>query len=175
MAETTLSRPAFYMHFGDRVDLLLALTEELTGELLERQDRMDFLAASGEPESVYANGRAAIDGLVRFYGEHITVLRALASAAHHEPRIAQAMRSIQQRFIDDNVPWIEREMNSGRAPRGDARMLSEALAIVTSASLLRWLDPREGHSGDEVAELLMRIWTGIVWCDTPEGALEGAR
>jgi AcrR family transcriptional regulator len=167
MAQTTLSRPSFYLHFDDRVDLLTQLARSITGELKDRQDRLDFL--NGDP-GVGGSGAPVMEGLVSFYAKNASVMKALMAAAYHEPVIASETTAIQKQFIATNAVWIKREMTLGRAPEGDPQLIASALSLMTTNALVRWMDSRSNPGLDEITETLLRIWTGAIWCTTVDEA-----
>src|SRR3954468_7604353 len=94
MSRTGLKRPAFYVHFRDRHDLVLRIVAEIGDELFEMSD----LWFKGDDPLTGA--RAALEGLVEVYVRHGAVLRALSDAAGADEQVEQAYRALVQEFID---------------------------------------------------------------------------
>src|SRR4051795_10111446 len=82
MAGTGLSRPAFYVYFRDRHDLVLRLIQEIGADLFAVADR--WLKSTGESRE--QDLRGALEGVVAAYaGPHGRVLRAISDAAGDDP------------------------------------------------------------------------------------------
>src|SRR3954452_6982630 len=117
MAGTGLSRPAFYVYFRDRHDLVLRLLGEIASELFEMAD----LWLKG------GDLRASVEGVVSVYAEHGPVLRAISDAAVDDPDVERAYHGLVQRFIDATAEDIRTEQRGGRstgyAPSRDAAAL----------------------------------------------------
>src|ERR671923_2155742 len=108
MSRTGLKRPAFYVHFRDRHDLVLRIVQEIAGELFEMSDRW---LKGDDP---LTDARAALEGLVTVYVHHGPVLRALADAAGSDEQPEQAYRAFVQAFIDATARHIREEQAAGR-------------------------------------------------------------
>src|SRR4051795_12119156 len=105
MAGTGLSRPAFYVYFRDRHDLVLRLLGLIAGQLFEMAD-------------IWLKGgdlRASVEGVVQVYADHGPVLRAISDAAVDDPDVEDAYHSLVQRFIDATAEHIRIEQKDGRA------------------------------------------------------------
>jgi AcrR family transcriptional regulator len=155
MAGTGLSRPAFYVYFRDRHDLVLRLIGEIGGELFEMADRW---LKGGDM-------RAAVDGVVAVYSRHGPVLRAISDAAVDDPDVEQAYHGLVQRFIDATADHIRTEQRNGRAEGMTARRTAAALVWMNERYLsmclgggnTKQLRPRE------VADTLHQIWTRTLY------------
>src|SRR4051812_40929846 len=89
MAGTGLSRPAFYVYFRDRHDLVLRLIGEIGSELFEMADKW---LKGGDL-------RAGVEGVVAGYAKHRPVLRAISDAAVDDPGVVKGSPGVAQRFI----------------------------------------------------------------------------
>jgi AcrR family transcriptional regulator len=155
MAGTGLSRPAFYVYFRDRHDLVLRLIGEIGGELFEMADRW---LKGGDM-------RAAVDGVVAVYSRHGPVLRAISDAAVDDPDVERAYHGLVQRFIDATADHIRTEQRNGRAEGMTARRTAAALVWMNERYLsmclgggnTKQLRPRE------VADTLHQIWTRTLY------------
>jgi AcrR family transcriptional regulator len=83
MTGTGLSRPAFYVYFRDRHDLVLRLIGEIGAELFEMADKW---LKGGDL-------RAGVDGVVAVYAKHGPVLRAISDAAVDDPDVEKGSSS----------------------------------------------------------------------------------
>lgn len=164
MACTTLSRPSFYVHFTDRLDLLVQLGAEVSTALAERSDRTSWLAGQGNP---YVIARRALEGLVGIYVEHGTLIKALVEASYHEPVIEAGRLEVEERFVAATAGRIAEEIAAGRAPDTDPARMSLALMLLTESTLVRWFGGKPQVQRDEAVDTLLRIWCGAIYGTTP--------
>jgi AcrR family transcriptional regulator len=155
MTGTGLSRPAFYVYFRDRHDLVLRLIGVIGAELFEMADKW---LKGGDL-------RAGVEGVVAVYAKHGPVLRAISDAAVDDPDVEQAYHGLVQRFIDATADHIRLEQRTGRA---------EGMTAVRTAAALVWMNERYlsmclggGNSRQlkprEVADTLNQIWTRTLY------------
>jgi AcrR family transcriptional regulator len=158
MTGTGLSRPAFYVYFRDRHDLVLRLIGEIGSELFEMADKW---LKGGDL-------RAGVEGVVAVYAKHGPVLRAISDAAVDDPDVEQAYHALVQRFIDATAEHIRVEQKGGRAEGMTARRTAAALVWMNERYLsmclgggntTRQLKPRE------VADTLHQIWTRTLYLE----------
>jgi TetR/AcrR family transcriptional regulator, ethionamide resistance regulator len=90
------TRTAFYAHFEDRRELLLALIEEVGGEAFTAVG--PFLAVDGpvEREDIVTS----TEGLLATLREHSTLFRAVIEAAGYDEGVAGYWDGIIGRFVD---------------------------------------------------------------------------
>jgi AcrR family transcriptional regulator len=158
MAGTGLSRPAFYVYFRDRHDLILRLIAGIGSELFEMADKW---LKGGDL-------RAGVEGVVAVYAKHGPVLRAISDAAVDDPDVEQAYHSLVQRFIDATAEYIRSEQRGGRAEGMTARRTAAALVWMNErylsmclggGNMTKQLKPRE------VADTLHEIWTRTLYLE----------
>ncbi len=164
MACTTLSRPSFYVHFADRLDLLVQLGADVSTALAERADRASWLAGHGSP---YAIARRALNSLVAIYVEHGTLIKALVEASYHEPIIEAARLEVEERFTSTTAVRIAAEIAAGRAPACDPTRLAQALTLLTESTLVRWFGCAGKVTQEQAVETLLQIWSGAIYGATP--------
>ena len=164
MACTTLSRPSFYVHFADRLDLLVQLGSEVSTRLAERGGRASWLAGKGSPHTIAC---LALSGLVAIYAEHGTLIKALVEASYHEPVIETGRLEVEELFTAATARRIADEIAAGRAPACDAARTAEALTLLTEAALVRWFGGPSRVTQAEAVDTLMQIWTGAIYGATP--------
>jgi AcrR family transcriptional regulator len=157
MADTGLSRPAFYVYFRDRHDLVLRLISEIGAELFEMADKW---LKGGEM-------RPAVEGIVAVYAKHGPVLRAISDAAVDDPDVEAAYHGLVQRFIDATAEHIRTEQRAGRA---------EGMAAPRTAAALVWMNERylsiclgrgKPLRPRDVADTLNQIWTRTLYLQKP--------
>jgi TetR/AcrR family transcriptional regulator, ethionamide resistance regulator len=153
MAATTLSRPAFYVYFRDRHDLVLRLIEKLGVELFEMSER--WLKGTGDARD---DLRAALNGVVAAYAEHGPVLRALADAAADDPTVETAYAALMERFIDATANHIRQETRKGRISGLNARRTAAALVWMNERYLSTSLGSEPQVPPREVADTLYCVW-----------------
>jgi AcrR family transcriptional regulator len=158
MAATGLSRPAFYVYFRDRHNLVLRLIAEIGSELFEMADKW---LKGGDL-------RAGVEGVVAVYAKHGPVLRAISDAAVDDPDVEAAYHGLVQRFIDATADHIRAEQRGGRAEGMTARRTAAALVWMNERYLsmclgggnsTRQLKPRE------VADTLHQIWMRTLYLE----------
>jgi AcrR family transcriptional regulator len=155
MAGTGLSRPAFYVYFRDRHDLVLRLIAEIGSELFVMADRW---LKGGDL-------RAGVEGVVAVYAKHGPVLRAISDAAVDDPDVEHAYHALVQRFIDATSDHIRSEQRNGRAKGMTARRTAAALVWMNERYLSMCLGGQKPVRAREVAETLHHIWTRALYMD----------
>jgi TetR/AcrR family transcriptional regulator, ethionamide resistance regulator len=132
MAETGLTRTAFYRHFDDVTELVLRLFAEVNDELYTVGERWARSAGVGYP----APGRAGLAGTVDVYVRHGPLLRAVAEAAVTDERIEEAYRGSTEAFIELTAAALERMVSAGKLDVPDAHALARAMTLMNQAYLL---------------------------------------
>lgn len=165
MSRTGLKRPAFYVHFRDRHDLVLRVVENLGRDVFEMTERW---LQGDDPAS---DARQAFEGLVDVYVAHGPVLRALSDAATTDEKVDGAYRTLIQRFIDATITHIREEQAIGR--------IGELADVEQTARALIWMDERylSEALGREpmadpqvVADVLYSIWMSTLYNAAPAAA-----
>ncbi len=161
-----LSRSAFYVHFRDKTELLVAAVDGVSDELARLAER--WWTGEGGPA---AQVRAAVSGLVAAYAEHAALLRIANEAAAYDEEVRGQWTRIMGRFIDATSAHLSSEQ--GR------NTVDERLDPVACAEALVWMAerccgvyisggssaPRPGPPGrgertpEEVVEQLASVWT----------------
>lgn len=156
MAGTGLSRPAFYVYFRDRHDLVLRLIAEIGAELFEMADRW---LKGGDL-------RAGVEGVVAVYAKHGPVLRAISDAAVDDPEVEEMYHGLVQRFIDATAEYIRREQRNGRAAGMTARRTAAALVWMNERYLSICLSGNKPVKPREVSDTLTQIWTRALYLES---------
>ncbi|NNP74282.1 transcriptional regulator [Acinetobacter defluvii] len=162
MRFTGLKRPAFYVHFRDKHDLILKLVQTIGKEL--------FNIAEGwlDVNNSEMDLRRAIVDTVDVYMQHGRVLRAFVEAASGDERVNQIYRSLIQEFITAAAQHIRNEQIAGR--------IKKDFDVEETARALIWLEERYlfevfGHSDPIDSELIIRVLQNI-WISTLYGIVQ---
>ena len=158
MRRTGLSRPSFYVYFRDRHELVLRLVEHLQREMLAVANRW-YDSIGGGPAVL----RQALEGVVRVYGEHAPVLRALADAAVDDPDVEEAYGLMVQGFIEVTGSHIEAEIRGGHVTPLDGVETAKALVWMTERYLYHSFGPVRRVAAPRVTETLAALWTRTLY------------
>lgn len=153
-----VSRSAFYLHFRDKHDLLLAAVEEVASALYEMADR--WWRGEGPPAE---RVRRAIEGVVAVYAEHAGVLRIATEVSTYDEEVREAWRAIVERFIDAGADHIRSEQERGLiSATVDATAAAEGLVWMTERYSYVYLW-RQERSVDAVVAALAPVWTAALY------------
>jgi len=165
VSNTGLKRPAFYVHFRDRSELLLRVVEHIGDELFAMADR--WL----QGDDPLADAKAALDGVAAVYVVHGPVLRALSEAASSDAVLEQAYNALLQAFVDATAEHIRAEQRAGRTPAAlDPERTAMALTHMNERVLTESLGRSPQDDPARVAESLLRIWLATLYGVTAENA-----
>lgn len=157
MAETGLTRTAFYRHFDDVTDLLLRLLAELGSELYAIAERWGEQAGPDYP----APALEGLGGIVDFFARNGPLVRAIAQAAATDEQIEGAYRGGLQAFIEITTKTLDRLVQAGQLQVPDTGALARALNLMNEAYLVEEF----GHgTGDPQVALatLKTVWLGAL-------------
>lgn len=161
-----ISRSAFYLHFRDKHDLLLAAIEEVAGELEATAE--SWWGGEGAPAE---RVRRAIQGIVSVYGEHAGVLRVATEVASYDDEVRQVWMDIVGRFIRVTTEHLAGEQRRGLVPdRLDATATAEALVWMAERCCYVYLgrggseaEKAPRRSPEEVVEQIASVWTAALY------------
>jgi len=126
--EVPCSEGAIYVHFKDRLDLVLSVLQESLPEMLVPLHALEAKVGTGTPEK---NLKAAVTGLLRFHGR---VMPMLCSLSMEEELLVRFRRSLEDagkgpdRGIATLAQYIEQEQALGR--------IESAVDALTAAGAL---------------------------------------
>ena len=153
-----VSRSAFYLHFRDKHDLLLAAVEEVASALYEMADR--WWHGEGPPAE---RVRGAIEGVIAVYAEHAGVLRIATEVSTYDEEVREAWRAIVERFIEAGAEHIRSEQERGLiSPSVDAAAAAEALVWMIERYSYVYLG-REGRDSAGAVAALSPVWTAALY------------
>jgi TetR/AcrR family transcriptional regulator, ethionamide resistance regulator len=158
MARTGSKRPAFYVHFRDRHDLVLRVVDRIRGELLVVANRWF------EGGETVADLRSALEGVAAVYVEHGPVLRALADASGSDPTVDTAYRTLVEGFIEATARRIRAEQATGRIGADiDPDETARALVWLNESYLRDALGRPPIADTSTVVDVIERIWTTTLY------------
>jgi AcrR family transcriptional regulator len=168
MAQTGLTRTAFYRHFDDVTDLVLRLLAELGQDLLSVAEQWGLTAGPGQP----GNAHAALSDVVDFFVKHGPLVQAIADAAATDEQIERGYRAALDGFVKITIRTLDRLVAAGEITVPDTRALALALNLMNQSYLLQEFG-REPFGDPEVAlATLETIWLRVAG---PTGSMEPAR
>jgi len=154
MADTGLTRTAFYRLFDDVTELVLRLFAEVNQELFAVAQTWSEHAGVGYP----APGRTGLAGTVDFYVRHGPLLRAIAEASATDERIEEAYRGSTEAFIELTAGALGRMVREGSLDVPDAPTLARAMTLMNQGYLLEEFG-REPQGDPEIAlATLEAVW-----------------
>ena len=158
MAETGVSRSAFYQHFEGRHELMEALLDLLQDEIFDVT--APWVAAVGDPVALL---RESLAGLARVGYRRGPLLRAVTDAAATDERLEAAWKEFLGRFDDAACERIEADQVQGLIPAFDARPVAVALTRLDAYALLEAFGQRPRSRPEPVEEALARIWISTLY------------
>jgi TetR/AcrR family transcriptional regulator, ethionamide resistance regulator len=152
MAETTLSRNSFYVHFRDRYDLIGRLVMRLRVNV--NQTMAQFARSGSDP--IWA-GREALEAAANMYIEYAPLLRSLQEAAKTNPGAARAWADFTRPAYEGVLARVREEIANGAEGDEDPEQLVRTLLTMTRASFLEIADEADPDV-PRLVDALMRIW-----------------
>jgi AcrR family transcriptional regulator len=151
-----ISRSTFYVYFDDKGDLLVAMAQDVIGDLLADGASWWELPVDATREDLHKALRVPIDT----YRKHRTILGTVAETAAYDPRV----REQQRKLIDQVVAALTNYI--GDAQR--AEVADVHLDAARTAQWLIWMIERGlyqlvGSADDEEVERQLDALTEIVW------------
>jgi AcrR family transcriptional regulator len=158
MAQTGLSRTAFYRHFDDVPDLVLRLLADVGTDLFGVTERWGAAASA----DFVAAGRDAIHGIVDFMAEHGQLVRAVAEGAVTDEFIERGYRQFVDAFDDVIARVLEQLVELGRLSVPDTRAMARALNLLNEAFLLDQFGHEPFGDRQVVRATLETIWLRVL-------------
>ena len=155
------SRPAFYIHFQDKQELLLAAVEEVSAELYDQADR--WWHGEGDPATLV---HVALEGVTGVWAKHASLLRVATEVSTYDEEVRDVWLEIAARFIDATAEHIRAEQAEGRiANTLDPESTAETLVWMTERCCYIYL-ARGDRGPDQVTESLAAVWTAALYPDS---------
>jgi TetR/AcrR family transcriptional regulator, ethionamide resistance regulator len=156
-----ISRPAFYLYFRDKRELLMRVTEGIAEELYREAEH--WWGGTGERDGA-AELAEALAQVVGLYRRHAALLRAIVEAAAYDREVAGYWRTLVGRFVAATCARIEREQAAGAVdPALPAHAVAFGLCWMTERTAYEHL-VQDGDLADSVlVDGLLAIWLGAVY------------
>jgi TetR/AcrR family transcriptional regulator, ethionamide resistance regulator len=132
MAQTGLTRTAFYRHFDDLPELVLRLLAEVGQELYSVAERWQGLAGQAYPWGA----REALSAIVDFFARHGPLVRAVAEASVTDEQIERGYRGFGETFTSMTASALDGLVARGQLKVPDTKALARALTLMNEAYLL---------------------------------------
>lgn len=158
MAQTTLSRPAFYQYYRDVHDLLLSMFAEIEAEM--RTLANPWIAGEGEPVAAL---RVSLRGVVLTVAAHGTVIRAVYEAAPFDKRLEAAWSAFTAQWDDAVTARIQAQQQSGLIGALDARRTAKALNALDAVFLIGEFGRYPQGDPEAVLDTVHAIWVGALY------------
>jgi TetR/AcrR family transcriptional regulator, ethionamide resistance regulator len=153
-----LSRSAFYTHFGDKEEVLLAAIEDVAAQLYEMADR--WWHGVGPPAE---RVRRAIDGVVSVYARQARLLRLATEVATYDKQVRELWLDIAERFIEATADHVRAEQDLGLIPHNlDPRATAESLYWMAERCCYIYLGRGERRP-KQVIDALVPVWTAALY------------
>jgi len=153
MAETGLSRSAFYQYFDGRHELMEAMLDILQHEIFEAA--APWISGVGDPVALL---RESLAGLVQVCYGRGPFLRAVTDAAATDERLEAAWNDFLGGFDAAGTTRIEADQEQGLIPAFDAGPVAVALNRLDASVLIDAFGRRPRSRPEPVLEALTRIW-----------------
>jgi TetR/AcrR family transcriptional regulator, ethionamide resistance regulator len=158
MAQTDLTRTAFYRHFDDVSQLVLRLLEELGSDLYAIAESWRSSAGHDYPTAA----RRALSAAVDFFAAHGPLVRAIAEAAATDDQIERGYRRFVEAFTEMTQQALDELVARGQIEPLDTAALARALNLMNEAYLLAEFG-REPQGDPEIAlATLETVWVRAV-------------
>lgn len=156
VTEAGLSRSTFYVYFEDKGDLLVAWFSGITEELESAAKAWWALGVDATREDLHA----ALEGIVKTYRPHTTLMAAVYDAAAYDP----SARDLITAMMDWNAAGLRKHIAAGQ----EAGFVDRELLPRETAAWLTWMAERGLHqlvraATDAELARLVDAYAAIVW------------
>jgi AcrR family transcriptional regulator len=152
-SEAGVARSSFYMHFRDKADLVIRLTDSLLDRIAEAA------RAWWEPGTTREQAGAATRRLVGLYAEHGELFAALTETAAYDA----GLRTVQEAMLDRHASPLADVIEAGKRD-GHVRDVPTAETVTALAWMVQGACFRMARDDDEAAlDRLAEALTSIIW------------
>lgn len=154
-ADAGVARSTFYVHYRDKSDLLIRLTEAATERLFAvSEDWVLEKTGSDAADEL----RTAIREVIREYRDHAPLLGALAEVAGYDPEVETFWAGKVEGFAAGLESRVQEEQAAGEARQDiDPAMASRVVAWAVERNLARHVVTDGGAGDDALAATLARM------------------
>ncbi len=158
MAQTGLTRTAFYRHFDDIPSLVLRLLADVGQELYQVAERWRAGALEDLAGSAYEGLRA----IVAFMVEHGRLVRAVADGAAGDELIETGYRQFREAFDELIAEGLDALAARGQLQVPDTRAMARALNLMNEAFLLDQFGKEPIGDPQTALATLDTIWVRVL-------------
>ena len=158
MAETGLTRTAFYRHFDDATDLVLRLLAELADRLYPVAERWGEMAGKEYPHGA----KEALAAVVDLFVQEGPLVRAISDAAVTDERIEATYRSVREGLVTLATETLDSLVAEGRLEVPSTEALARALTLLNESFLLEEFGREPFGDRDTALATLERVWLNAV-------------
>ena len=163
MADTPLSRPAFYQYFKDLHQLIESLLSEV--EAVMHLTANPWINGEGEPIAAL---RKSLKGVVQTCVDHGPVFRAVSEAAPLDERLEQTWSAFMGLWNAQVEARIKSQQQEGLISKSlDARRIANALNSLDAALLIEHFGRRPQGDPKAVLKTLHHIWVSTLYGELP--------
>lgn len=153
-----VARTAFYRHFEDRQQLLMAMLDDVGLELDHVAD--NWMAEAEDPVAAL---RASLSGLTELFVEHGRLIQAISDTARHDPEIGALYDRLAERLVSATTRRIEADVEAGRSKITEPQEVARALTWMNERYLLASFGHRPFSDQAAVAEALATVWVNTLY------------
>jgi AcrR family transcriptional regulator len=151
-----ISRSTFYVYFADKGDLLVAMAQDVIGDLVATGSSWWDLPVEATKADLHKALRIPIDT----YRAHRTILGTVAETAAYDGRVREQQQSLIDQVAASLATYLADAQRAGAAdPELDARRTAQWIIWMIERGLYQFVGAADG---DEVERLLDAL-TDIVW------------
>jgi AcrR family transcriptional regulator len=151
-----ISRSTFYVYFADKGDLLVAMAQDVIGDLVATGSSWWDLPVDAGRVDLHRALRVPIDT----YRRHRTILGTVAETAAYDPRVREQQQSLIEQVVAALTRYIVDAQRAGAAdPELDAGRTARWLIWMIERGLYQTVGAADG---DEVERQLDAL-TDIIW------------
>ena len=163
MADTTLSRPAFYQYFKDLHELIETLLSEVGSTM--HQTAHPWISGEGEPIAALLESQK---GVVQTCVDHGPIFRAVAEAAPLDQRLELTWSAFTGAWDDLVETRIKAQQRDGLISKSlHARRIANALNSLDTALLIAEFGRRPQGDAMAVLETIHHIWVSTLYGELP--------
>lgn len=158
-----ISRTTFYAYFSDKADLLLAMTQNIVGDLATSGDNWWQMSDDASKEDL----RDALREVLEVYRTHRIIMRAVVDGTAHDPSVREAYDALVALSVDNLIAHIRRGQERGTIRPGiDPEGTGRLLTFMAERSLYKLLGVENVQTDAEFLDPLVEIY----WRSLYEGA-----
>lgn len=160
MAQTGLTRTAFYRYFPDIPSLVLRLYGDIRGEVTEAIEHW-----TRNQSNSHASMRLAIERVADVYRRHGEVLRAMAEASAFDDEIGRAYEEGAKMFIAAIRNVLDSERSTARLGDADSDAIAAALMWMAERYLTREFADADEQARSKGVDALVCIFSRVIYSD----------